>query len=147
MPYLRCKLRKNWCKVSNDVCFEMKCPHFKFGEYSSQCTFPTKPQKSFFIIICIGILFGGFVLGQFYRAAQVEPYYQTQIETLEDQLRINKHDLRTSKKKLGDLEIQLGLLQGKGKKKQIIPKIKGGKENERNSTIIREIGSTIKYYS
>ena len=36
MPYIQCKKRKSWSKVSSDICFQMECPYLKVEDKSEK---------------------------------------------------------------------------------------------------------------
>ncbi len=67
------------------------------------------------IIIYILFILLGIGIGQYWRMYQVEPNYKAQIELLEDQLRINNHNLNELRTHLGDLEARI-VIQGRKKR-------------------------------
>jgi len=47
MPYIQCRKRKSWSKVSSDICFQILCPYLKITDKSEKeldikCTFKSE---------------------------------------------------------------------------------------------------------
>ncbi len=67
------------------------------------------------LIISLLFILLGIGIGQYWRMYQVEPKYKAKIELLEDQLRINEHNLNELRTHLGDIEAKI-VIQGRKKR-------------------------------
>lgn len=38
MPYIQCRKRKGWSKVSSDICFQIQCPHLRMTDEKGEET-------------------------------------------------------------------------------------------------------------
>jgi len=38
MPYIQCKKRKSWSKVSSDICFQIQCPYLRMTDEKGEET-------------------------------------------------------------------------------------------------------------